>query len=354
MKGLVWEWSYITEYYNLKKQDDFNCPAFSFSESSSYIASWNRSRYEISINRDFFYNSTWYEIRYVLKHEIAHQYADIVLNGMSESAHGDSFRQACEKLKIRNSARYNKESDLDKGRPDFGIINKIKKLFSLASSSNKYEAETAMEKAHELMFKYNLKFFDSTFDEYVSKPIGRPGLRHGKDISLLTSLLSRFYFVYPIWIPVFIKDNGKPGKILEITGKKENIEIASYVYDFVLSYINSAWLKFRFENPHVRYGKGDFSFGIIKGFSDKLSKISEEKYPHIYKGLPIAVTTDPKLENFINWSYPGLKTVKSVKVNLRKNLYDEGVKKGRELVINKGIRTNSEQPVFYIKKNTKK
>lgn len=336
LKGLVEEWNLVCSVYSIETKGRFYCPLFSLSNSKTNLGLWNPSKYEISIQREFAFKESWEKIRLVLKHEMAHQYADMILKTQKgEGPHGKTFKKACEILRIPHGRSLDPEGlQLEKNSND-RVLTKIKKLLSLATSSNSNEAELAMEKAYKLMSKYNFDNNDLKDYSYLSMRIGKPGLRHYKEFYHLASFLSEFYFVYCIWVPYYIKEKGKTGRILEISGKSVNIEIASYVHDYILNYINRTWDEYSLGKKLGRYRKSDFAMGIIHGFSTKLRKNNQQPL-NSSGNLPIVLKADPEISDFLRWYYPSIRR-SSRKGSVAKEHYDEGVKKGREMIISRGI-----------------
>ncbi|MDY0133345.1 MAG: DUF2786 domain-containing protein [Desulforegulaceae bacterium] len=336
LKGLGEEWRTTASFYGADSQPGFKCPVFSLNDSTSFLGLWDYSKYEISIQRKLAFDEPWEKVRHVLKHEMAHQYADTVLKQKNEPPHGKSFKKACEILRVPKKAGFdllNDKTDSSNLNPQ---VSKIRKLFSLSQSANAHEAELAMKKAHDFMEKYNFDKKDIKKEEYFSVFLGKPGLRHFKENYYLAGLLSRFYFVYPVWVPCFVKEKGKTGKIMEISGKFSNVEIASYVYDYLNSYIDRVWADFNKSKGLNRYKKSDFAVGIIHGFSEKLKQNIENFSRRSEKNLPVAVLSDPDLKKYLGWYYPNLSS-RSRKRTIRKDIYEKGVKKGRELRISKAV-----------------
>ena len=338
LKGLIDEWHLITDIYNIDKQGGFVCPVFSFTDSESFLGKWEFNKYQISIQRKFAVEQPWENIRFVLKHEMAHQYADTVLKSSGETPHGKSFKKACKILRIPEKSVYDFCGEKNETVEKRSLISKVKKLFSLAGSDNFNEAENAMKKAHELMIRHNFETFDLESNNYSSKCLGKPALKHFRESYYLSSMLARFYFVYPVWVPFFVKEKGKTGKVLEISGELRNIEIASYVYDFVNFYIDKSWKDFNKNRNLTRYKKTDFAIGIIEGFSSKIQ--NSHNYKKNKNNLPVAAENDPKLNKYLEWYYPVLRK-QSKKGGVSKDLYDHGVKKGKEMVISKGVTEKS-------------
>ncbi len=113
-------------------------------------------------------------------------------------------------------------------------MTRIKKLLALAESSNAHEAEAAMMKAHELIAKYNIDLINTNERrEFMSIFLGKPALRHWREDYHLAGLIQDFYFVQGIWVPAYVVDKEKMGRVLELSGTARNLKIAEYVLEFV-------------------------------------------------------------------------------------------------------------------------
>ena len=143
---------------------------------------------------------------------------------------------------------------------------------SLAKSTNRHEAESAMTKAHELMRKYNIDLLNkSSHRNFVSMFIGSPALRHHREEYHLANLLQKYYFVQGLWVSSYVLAKGKMGRVFEISGVPENVKIASYVYDFVKNTIDRHWRHYNRQGTLNRYRKTDFAVGLVEGFCNKLA-----------------------------------------------------------------------------------
>ena len=100
---------------------------------------------------------------------MAHQVAEQALNGSDQPAHGNVFKQACAMLQANPAASgtypllEERIRNGSAGRSD-RMMARIDKLFSLAQSSHRHEAEAAMLKAHELIAKYNIERIESGYE----------------------------------------------------------------------------------------------------------------------------------------------------------------------------------------------
>ena len=82
--------------------------------------------------------------------------------------------------------------------PESLLMLKVKKLLSLSSSSNEFEAREAMKKANHMLWKHNLSVEDSlenNGDQFSYRIIGVPKSRRSLEENLICNILSDFFFV---------------------------------------------------------------------------------------------------------------------------------------------------------------
>jgi hypothetical protein len=346
LHGLMFHWEDSIGWLDLVYRKGMQKPLISIRDMKGRLGYWSPERKEISLSRDLVLNHSWDAVLEVFYHEMAHQFAHQVLNARDETPHGPAFIKACYHLRANPAAsgnypplddRLNENclSNEDK------IMVKVKKLMALAQSQNRYEAESAMAKAHELILKYNIDIIEKNrYRQFTSVFIGDPALRHTRDIYELASLLESFYFVKGIWIPSYVIKKGKMGRVLEITGTVQNLRIASYVFDVVKNYIDSEWIKYNKKKRLNFYRKTDFAVGIIRGFRRKLElqKSSVENLPAGEDRIfALTKIQDHQLENYYHYKYP--KISKFSRANSRQDygVISDGMKTGKKLIISRGI-----------------
>ena len=269
LHGLSCEWDAVLWAVKAELRKRMCKPLFALREFQNRLGYWSSEKREIGLSREFVLNHSWNDIREVLLHEMAHQFASEVLNAYQEPHHGRCFHNACRILKANPRATGTyvplsrqifqaSECESDK------IRLRIQKLLALAQSSNIFEAEAAMIKAHELMAKYEIEqIVQNAPREYFSIFVGKPALRHFREDYSLALLLMDYYFVKGIWIGAYVIEKGKMGRVLELSGTVQNLQIASYVFDFIQQFIESAWKEYNAGGKLNRYRKTDFSSGIL-------------------------------------------------------------------------------------------
>jgi hypothetical protein len=268
--------------------------------------------------------------------------AEEVLGGQRETAHGPLFRRACNLLRAnpRASENYQPLDDRISQEPLDGedrILVRVKKLLALAESSNRHEAEAAMAKAHELISKYNLDLLRTEKQkEFISLLVGRPALRHFLEDYALASLLQDFYFVQGVWVPGYVPEKGKMGRVLEISGTIPNVRIADYVHDYVQRFIALEWKEYNSGRALNRYRLTDFAQGIIEGFRSKLTSKGQEGSKE-RASYTLIRREDPLLKEYLAYRYPHTAAIKTGRGNQDPGVRRDGKRIGKDLVISKGV-----------------
>jgi hypothetical protein len=342
LHGIACEWENALWVLSPEMRDKMYKPLFSLRTMKSRHGFWDRDMKEIALSRNLVNNYPWSVVRDVLRHEMAHQYADCILKAGNEKPHGPKFHKACHLLRANpQSSRYYRsfsagyapevETENDK------MLRRIKKLMALSTSCNRHEAEAAMAKAHVLIAKYNLDVIHhDRCRNFQSIFLGQPLLRQKREVYHLSHLLQSFYFVHAIWVSAYVLDKGKMGRVLELSGSPENLQIAGYVYDFVLNFILQQWHKYNFKNKLNRYRQTDFAVGIIEGFSAKL-KISKIKSSTPQADKALVAINDPALIKYARYRYPHTTNFRRGGSSQDGRVLNDGIEVGRKLVIHKGI-----------------
>jgi hypothetical protein len=157
-----------------------------------------------------------------------------------------------------------------------------------------------MNAAQRLMLEHNLSV---AADRYGFRQLGKPAQRLTEIDRLLGGLLGEHFFVSPIFVPVFDVASDTEGRVLEICGTPENLDLAAYVWDFLLQTSDRLWV------AHVRRGlaRGErerqrFVAGVIRGFREKLG---EQAKTSAETGL--VWIGDPGLQRFFHQRHPRIR-----------------------------------------------
>jgi len=342
LHGIASEWEAARLCLKPDVQPLIRKPTFALADLKSQWGNWSAANRQISISRQLALNYPWDSIRDVLLHEMAHQTAQHLWSASNQMPHGTAFKRACQLLRIDTAASANYAPLQDRLMNDSSNTHdrrmlRVKKLLALAESKNRFEAEAAMIKAHELIARHNIELnHHEGKRQFLSIFLGSPALRHPREDYHLANLLQDYYFVSGIWVPTYVIEKQKMGRVLEISGTAQNLKIADYVHDFIVQFIHTQWRKYNHEKGLNRYRKTDFSVGIIEGFRNKLElsvvkkKTKKDIFALIQKG-------DPQLHNYLRLKYPHTASVKKTASRQDIRVLNDGKKLGKKLVITKGI-----------------
>lgn len=255
--------------------------------------------------------------------------------GVEESDHGPVFRKVCEERGIDARAA---GVPTARGEPhQEQILERIQKLLALAESPNEHEAQAAMSAAQRLMLKYNIEtVLKGGAHAYGFRHLGAPSGRIHESQRILASILNDFFFVEVIWVPVYRPLEGKRGRVLEVCGTRENLELAEYVHDFLTQTSERLWRKYQ-ERTGSRSSQHRLAFlsGVMFGFRDKLiaERRKNETDGLIWVG-------DAELHRFFRSRHRHIRWSRSEQ-KPRNAAHFEGRQAGREIVLHRGIRAGT-------------
>jgi hypothetical protein len=342
LHGMACEWEAAWRCLEPDKQQVIRRPTFAIKELKNQWGTWSPQKREIALSRQLVLNYPWDSIRDVLLHEMAHQMAQQLWNAPGQMPHGTAFKQACQLLRIDSAASTNYAPLQDRLLRDTSTAHdrhmlRVKKLLALAESRNRFEAEAAMAKAHELIAKHNIELNrGEDRRQFLSIFIGVPALRHPREDYHLANLLQDFYFVSGIWVPAYVIEKQKMGRVLEISGTAQNLKIADYVHGYIVQFIDAQWQNYNHEKKMNRYRKTDFAVGIIEGFRNKL-QLNVRKKKTKKDTLALILKTDPQLQKYFKFKYPHTASVKKAASQQDDRVLNDGKKLGKKLVIARGI-----------------
>jgi len=294
-------------------RNSMRLPNLDLSYSEDVLGKWKGGCHRrLSISIILINNYKWEYVQEVLYHEMVHQYVEEVLGIRDGLPHGEAFTVSSENHKI---------------------LDKVHKLLALAQSPNEHEAQNAMTKAHEFLLKHNLSLLDEQTEwNYIYKQIGEVGRRNPIK-SIISSIISKFFFVEAIWTFGYDQHKNRSGQVLEIYGTPENVEMAEYVYDYLQNISELLWVEHKGRekingNKHRR----TFIYGLLDGFYNKLDSrvIESQSKKLVWMG-------DPRLKEFYRRRNPRVARSSSRYSRSCQDTYNSGITQGRNLVIHKGI-----------------
>lgn len=346
LHGLACEWQAARDELSDADARQLRPPLFRLAALKRTWGLWYAARGEIVISKRLVHHHPWDAVREVLHHEMAHQLADHLLSGGSEPPHGPCFHHACRLLKAnpRASGRYPPLDDRlqdPTADPQDRLMVKIRKLLALAASPHPQEAQAAMLKARELTDRHNLALLESVRPAaFLSIFLSRPALRHSREVYHLAHLILNHYWVAGLWIPAYVVEKGKMGRVLEISGTRANVQSAAYVYDYISHYIHSQWRAYTQKRKLNHQRRIDFAVGIIQGFQGKLDGALCGPAPAGAQAL--VARADPHLAAYMTRRYPRTRNVYRNVRQADARVMADGIEKGRQLVIARGVESRNQ------------
>ena len=307
-------------------------PIFQLHKGESRLGYWSRHERIISISKDILMSQPWNKILAVLQHEMAHQFIDEVMQCPDSQPHGALFKSICKKFGIEQKDENELSNPNEK---ESFILEKIRKLLSLAQSDNVNESETAMKLANQLMLKWNVQHTDENetrnFKYLQLGTVGQVPLLK----KMISQILSDFFFVETIWVGSYDVKKNKRGRVLEICGRAENLEIASYVYDYLNTIAQIQWNTYK--KSHTGANKNNYQYGLMLGFLEKLLLQNNENKNE----KALIWCGDPLLDEYFRKRHPRIKKMNSSSIQKHEESLRDGKKDGKKLVISKGIKKSS-------------
>lgn len=339
LERLVSEWEAINyTYFNRALRR----PILRLSDTRTRLGQWHGQLRSLEISRPLVLERAWAEVLEVLKHEVAHQYVDECM-AVSETAHGPVFRGLCDRLGIDARATGAPIATLAvEDDPAGRMVARIHKLLALAESSNRHEAEAAATTARRLMLKFNIEVDRNTASDgksshhYGYRHLGRPSgriLDHDRRLALI---LTKYFFVEGIWIPVYRPLEGKRGSVFEVCGLEPNLLMAEHVHAFLTATAERLWLEYR-KGSKRRSNRDRQAFlsGVMRGFDDKLAAQSTQFQEQGLVWAPAAA-----LDQYFRRRYPKVQMIRRGG-GRRNEAFAEGSRAGREIVLSQPVERGS-------------
>ncbi len=339
-------------------------------ETTQYWGAWNSRTRHIVIAQNLITDYEWHDVVGVLIHEMAHQYADEVLHG-SELPHGDTFQKACHRVGVpfyySKAKVHLQQHSLDwrqtqPSSEEEKRLEKIRKLLNLASSSNENEASLAMNRVREIYARYQIEKSSTVSDEFYHAFIKTNRKRLHTYEQKIMSILVNHYMVEVIVGFAFCPQKQTHLRTIELIGRKENVLMAEYVFDFLKNYSLSKLASKREQalanpskreqalaNPSKREQKHRFpaslaksyQLGLLTGFDEKLTdQVEFEENREIKQSLAV-FRKDPQIKGYVAKVHPRLVSVASQARLKNREFFDTGRREGQTLTINRPIENKS-------------
>lgn len=343
-----------TEYASILRERRLQLQpaALELYDSETHWGQWISETRTIRLSRKLIKTYSWFQVIGVLKHEMAHQLVE-ELEGQKvtdDKIHGESFKEACKKLGIPdefskasiNLQAHNldwreKKSDETTER----MLEKVRKLLALATSSNEHEALAAMNRVRELYARHNIEQWESQkAPEFYHLVITRNSKRLETYEKKTIGILVGHFFVQVIAGQIFQASTGDRYRSIELIGNRESVLMAEYVYHFL---IQQSEALVKNAGPLSRVSKKSYRLGVLNGFAQKLAaqEVAVETQDSQLSKALVVLQNDKKRDRYISQVYPRLRTLTSARQRLDRSAYSQGQAEGRKINLNKPISTSN-------------
>jgi predicted SprT family Zn-dependent metalloprotease len=314
--------------------------------TSHYWGQWNAKTRHIVIAQNLITDYEWHDVVGVLSHEMAHQYVDEVL-GSDGRPHGDVFLKACQKVGVpyyyAKAQVHLQQHTLDwrqtqPSSEEEKRLEKIRKLLNLASSSNENEASLAMNRVREIYARYNLEKSSMVSDEFYHAFIKTNRKRLHTYEQKIMSILVNHYMVEVIVGSAFCPQEQTRLRTIELIGRKENVLMAEYVFDFLKTYIFAKGAdKKKQEGKFPASMAKAYHLGLLTGFEEKLSQQIELKENLDIKQSLAVFSKDPQIKAYVSKIHPRLVSVASQARLRSTDFFNTGRTEGKTLTIHRPL-----------------
>ena len=301
-------------------------------EKKNILGYFEPETYIIGIHKQMLYASPD-DLKNLLRHELAHYLCYLLFNNQVNN-HGKEYRALCKACGWDKEVFLSKqEISIPLEETQGKVLEKIKKLFSLATSDNPHEAELATTKAKNLLIKHQLEYRDEDSQQfYMIRTL--EGKRVQSKHYAISTILGEFNL-----LPVFNQGKGKFW--LEITGSKDEIEVGEYLAFYLDTHLEDIWKKN--QKKHGLKGqraKNSFMSGVAKGYLQKLRSTNDSKLSNSKDLLAFSMTLKVRSKMVY-----GKTSMTSSSAQINTESLHRGTLAGKNLTVNPGLK-NKTQNLF--------
>lgn len=318
-------------------------PAIALHDTQRSWGVWDGPSRTIKISWRLISGYSWDLVVNILKHEMAHQL--VQEHFRVDDGHGPLFQQACARLGLA-PAFMRASGDLPPSAPGGAdaapatdrIMEKVRKLLSLAQSQNEHESLLAMKKVNELIAKYNIGQIGARDAGDYSYAIINPKRQRIELYQrLICTILSDYFFVEVICADLYDAASDQVHKVIELLGLAENVKIAEYVYYFLVQQLEILWRQYQKQSGVPRGGKRSYWLGVIQGFRERMAPEGGAAAAPAASSSALVVAEDKVLAVFIARRYPRLRRVQRRAAAVDQSCFQAGVDDGRQLTLHRGL-----------------
>lgn len=173
------------------------------------------------------------------------------------------------------------------------IVEKLKKILSLAKGSTGPEADLALEKAKELATQHNIDLALAVIQEPQKEEFVEgeflEGRRQGVCQRYISSLLSEHFNV-----KILYSGSRFQGRKILFLGRKSDVDFALYVQEFLKNHMMSSWQYYQKANKINVRMRATYLENFARGLSVKLTEAKEKAENQSFSGLPSEIQEESR------------------------------------------------------------
>lgn len=235
------------------------------------------------------------------------------------------------------------------------VIRKINKLLKLSESPNRHEAENALLKAHELMYKYKIEKSDTHIirSDIIEKKLDIYYTPYKNTyINLILTVLAK-HFMCGTYVSFTSENSTK--RYINLIGLKEDVESFEAVIKFIKSYVDEwfrnykkkvyeggldeeQYYKFISFNKDYNATLNSYKNTYGVGFIDGIGQLIEEQRAKIEQETGLILVVDSNIKEYIESLEED--KISKTKCNISNDYiaYAEGYADGVNAPLNKTLR----------------
>jgi|AMWB02.1.fsa_nt_gi hypothetical protein len=305
-------------------------------DNESKLGYFDSAFYEMGFHESLM-NSPREQLYSVIRHELAH-YITFIECGAVPSPHSQEFRATCERMgwgeEVQRATILLESKPRDSQENESDVLRKVKKLLSLASSSNVHEAENAMLKSQQLLLKHHLEAPISDGEDGEKVVLKR--IMKQKRIDAKGRAVGRILQTFFVNI---VYSRAGEYTYLEVLGDAVNVDIAEYVASVLDHEFESMWKQAqKGAGLRGKIARNSFFSGLAIGYCNKVQSLNRSSTDDSTHALMVI---EKKLTHAKAMAYPHLSSSKSG----ARYCHDAsmlGERMGKQLNINPAIKKPSD------------
>ncbi len=214
------------------------------------------------------------------------------------------------------------------------ILDKVKKLLSLAKSDNVIESDLALQKATALAAEHDIDLAVA-----MLSPNERADTFEGKEDVIEFGKKKPTFQKYVTWILLnhfnirIINSGGRfSGVKLTIVGDKPDVDTASYICSYLLTELERRWKYYKASTGVSVRDKQQWAYGVYQGLNTKLTETKKAQLNSRIADIPESIRPNfnnqyalvlsdkkKKVDEFVNCNHPDLRKGYTPSMNLSGN-----------------------------------